>query len=314
MAFQRMEFRSFFELLRGVQEDQFGDREIAENFILEERLTEAREDSYMGYITSPHERSDWLSGHKKYLAARIKLGQHQGFPETFTDLNSPNLLPELDPDQFLVRLENLAELAKLAREDYSIDPLADSMTTFLRDSTDREAEAIVEAFLSDCNRARDLRPIFVGFLGEVEDLLDEDDDWANRLRDRLGLGRFDPMNGEPIPVLLLRYRVADVIAVRPRDANVAAIPTVLDSEMNPFFCPTPEDWTEGQTLDLTAGDDYAVNCEILHRYIEYRTSYVYRVGWITESPGRTCEETRRIHLSLLGDDFEHFPQLRSTQL
>jgi len=313
MAFQRSEFSAFFNFLKSVQASHLEERAAAENFILEERLTEEREDSYARCVSSPQDMDDWNYLHENnYVANKIKIPQRQGTPETFIDLNSPNLLSEIEQDQFLIRVENLTELAKLTRYDNDIAVLSDSFTKFLEDSADRQAGIIVEEFFSDCNRNRDLRPIFVGFWGEVKDLLRENDDhWANRLRDRLGLGHYDPMGGEHIPVLVLRYRVADVVAVKPKDRNFAAIPTVLDSSMSPFFCPTPQGWTEGQTLDLTAGteDDYTFNCEILHRYIEYKTSYVYRFGWITESPGKTCEETRRIHLKYLRDDFKYFEQL-----
>ncbi|MBU2431978.1 MAG: hypothetical protein KKH99_14890 [Proteobacteria bacterium] len=312
MAFQRDEFSNFFKLLKIVQGFHIEERSIAENLILEERLTEAREDSYAGYITSPQDLGDWEFEHEKYVSGKITLLHGQGTPETFTDLNNPNLLPQIDQDQFLVRVENLAELAKRARGDVDIAPIVDDLKKLIEDPTDHAAIDVVEEFLSDYNRNRDLRPIFVGFWGEVKDLLDENDDrWANKLRDRLGLGHYDPMEGGAIPVLLLRYRIADVVAVQPDELNFAAIPTVLDSSMSSFFCPTPQAWAEGQTLNLTPGpeSDYVFNCEILHRYIKYKASYVYRFGWITESPGKTCVEARRIHLEYLKDDFKYFDQL-----
>jgi hypothetical protein len=313
MAFQRDKFDSFFKLLKTVQGYHPEARAIAENFILEERLTEVREDSYSEYVVSPGNLDDWNFWHEnKYLPNEIKLHQGQGIPQTFTDLNSPNLLLEIEQDQYLIRLENLVELAKIARSDNDIALLSDFFIKFLKDPTDQKATDVIKDFLSDCNRVRDLRPIFVGFWGEVKDLLQKNDDhWANKVRDRFGLGHFDPMKGEPIPVLLLRYRVADVIAMKPNECNFAAIPTVLDSSMSPFFCPTPKDWTEGQTLDLSSGreSDYAFNCEILHRFIEYKISHVYHFGWITESPGKTCEEARRIHMEYLKNDFKYFNQL-----
>ncbi|MFH1860962.1 MAG: hypothetical protein ABH870_08160 [bacterium] len=314
MAFKRDKFNSFSSCLKTVQGYRYPEaRAIAENFILEERLTEEREDSYSKYIVSPGNLEDWKFWHEnEYLPNKIKLCQGQGIPQTFTDLNSPNLLLEMEQDQYLIRVENLAELAKLSRSDNDIVSLSGFFIKFLKDPTDQRAADVIEDFLSDCNRARDLRPIFVGFWGEVKDLLQKNDDrWANKVRDRFGLGHFNPEKGESIPVLLLRYRVADVIAMKPEERNFAAIPTVLDSSMSPFFCPTPKGWTEGQTLDLRNGgeNDYAFNCEILHRFIEYKISHVYRFGWITESPGKTCEEARRIHMKFLENDFKYFDQL-----
>ena len=313
MAFQRIKYEDFLKMIKIVQGYDFECQTIAQNFILEERLTEEREDSYAHYVASPQDMNDWVSGHENYLSDKIKLLQSQGTPETFTNLNKPNLLPEIEQDQFLIRVENLTQLAKIAQYDNDITLLIDYITIFLEDSTDQDATDVVEDFLYDCNGKRDFRPTFVGFWGEVKDLLDGNDEyWPNKLRDRFGLGHFDPMDGEPIPVLILRYRVADVVAAQTEDRNFTAIPTVLDSSMNPFFCPTPKQgWNEGQTLDLTSGteNDYAFNCEILHRYLEYKASYIYRFGWITESPGKTLEEARRIHLECLQDDFKYFDLL-----
>ncbi len=296
-------------LAKETQGDDFEYRAIAENFILEERLTEEREDSYAHYVVSPQDWGDWKFGHENYVSDKITL--RKGTPETFTNLNGPNLLPEIEQEQFLVRVENLTELAERAQYDNDIAQLIDDITRFLEDRTNQEAADVVEDFLSDCNKYRDLRPTFVGFWGEVKDLLDGNDEhWPNKLRDRFGLGRLDPI-GEPIPVLLLRYRVSDVVAAQPEERNFAAIPTILDSRMYSFFCPTPRNLSRGLTLDLAPGteDDYNFSSEILHRYIEYKTSYVYRLGWITECPGKTCEEARRIHFKYLSDDFEYFEQL-----
>jgi len=312
MAFQKDKFTPFFKVLKIVQEFSPEERAIAENFILEERLTEAREESYANYITSTQNLDSWNKGHENYVFSKINIHQGQGTPETFTDLNNPNLLSEIDEDQFLVRVENLDEVAKRLKSDYDINLLSDFFIKFLEDSQDPEAIDTVEEFLSGYNKYRDLRPTFVGFWDEVKDLLNGNDDrWANKLRDRFGLRHFDPANGSPIPVLLLRYRVADVVATKPEERSFAAIPTVLDSSMSPFFFPTPQGWTEGQTLDLRPGteNDYAFNCEILHQYIEYKPSYVYRLGWITESPGKTFEEARRIHLEYLQNDFKFFKYL-----
>ncbi|MBU1753951.1 hypothetical protein KKG56_08900 [bacterium] len=314
MAFQRNEFNNFFKVLKIVQGSYPAERAIAENFILEERLTQTREESYANYIISTQDLDSWSEGHENYVSSKIKikLPQGQGIPETFSDLNNPNLLSEIDEDQFLVRVENLDECAKRLKSDYDITSLSDSFMKFLKYPPDPKAIDIVEKFLSDYNKYRDLRPTFVGFWDEVKDILSGNDDrWANKLRDRFGLGHFDPANGSPIPVLLLRYRVADVVASKPAEHNFAAIPTVLDGGMSSSFCPTPQGWTEGQTLNLTSGreSDYAFNCEILHRYIEYKRSYIYRFGWITESPGKTCEEARQIHLKYLQDDFKFFKQL-----
>lgn len=287
------------------------ERAVAENFILEERLNVEREDSYAQFVMLPENVDDWYVEHQRYLSAKIRV--LKGTLETFTHVNSRNLQSGIDQDQFLVRVENLHRLVKVARSDAETAKLVEYFARFVEAPSDPEAAAVVEKFLSDCNRCRDSRPTFVGFWGEVKDLFHGDDDqWANKLRDRLGVGHLDPTEGGAIPILVLRYRVADVAPAKLKDRNSVAIPTVLDGSLSPYFCPTPQNWTAGQVLDLTPGteDDYAFTYEILHQRIEYAVSYVYRVGWITEPPGKTCEEARRIHFKYLDNDFKYFEQLQ----
>ncbi len=240
-----------------------------------------------------------------------------GTPETFTAQNQPNLISKLDENQYLVRLENATSLRNTLA--LTNNELIDYLNKVIKEPGNKEAHDIVEKILADWNKTWDHRPVFVGFWDEVKDLLVDSEgkeregtEWANRLRDRFGLGDHDPNEGEPIPVLLLRYRVSDVIRSYPADQIIAAVPSVLDSKWGSFFCPTPiNGWNEGRSLDLTSGgeNEYTLNCEILHRHIAYRTSYFYRAGWITKSPGKTCEEARRIHLSFLQKDFKYFSEL-----
>jgi len=312
MAFQRDKFKNFLNLLKTIQGLSPEEIAVAENFILEERLSELREDSYERFLTSPIEISDWNFNHEEYVTNKIKLLQGQGIPETFTDINRLNWLPDLEPNQMLIRVENLEQLVEVVRYNVDLTQLIDYFTNYI-ENKDQDSADVIKDFLFHCNSFRDLRPAFVGFWGEVKDLLDNNvNDWPNKLRNRFGLGHLDPFNGKPIPILVFRYRVSDVIQfAKPQNQNFAAIPTVLDSILSPYFCPTPQGWTEGQTLDLSPGTagDYAFNLEILHRYIEYNIDYVYRLGWITEAPGKTCEEARRIHFEYIKDDFKYADQL-----
>lgn len=311
MAFQRNNFSTFRKLLKAAQASHSEECAIAENAILEERLCDEREDSYEQFVSLPECVDDWFVGHQRYLSARIRL--HEGTSETFADVNSRNRLSGLDQDQFLVRVENLTRLAKAARSDAETIQLVEYFARLVRDPSDPDAVAVIKKFLSDCSMGLGSRPVFAGFWGEVQDLFHEDDDqWANRLRDRLGLGHLDPMRGEAIPILVLRYRVADVIPTRHSNRNSVVVPTILDGSLSPYFCPTPLAWNAGQVLDLTPGteDDYAFTYEILHLRVECALSYVYRVGWITTPPGKTCEEARRIHFKYLDKDFKHLEQLQ----
>jgi len=309
MAFQRPQHRFLFDLMPAARLSHWEERAAVENFVLEERLTEAREDSYAQYVSAPADLGEWRFAHENYVSAKIRTGA----PETFGNLNQPNALPDLEPDQFVLRVENLAQLIKLAhQDDGELTLLSDHLQKLIIDRNDHDAMHVAAEFLTDCNRARDHRPLFVGFWGEVKDLFEPDrPNWPERLRDRFGLGHFDPMNGEPIPILVLRYRISDVLAALPQDRNFAAIPTVLDGSLSPFFCPTPQAWHEGQTLNLSPGtaNDYAFTCEILHRFVAYQPAFVYRVGLLAASPGKTGEEARSIHVQYLQDDLKNFSLL-----
>jgi hypothetical protein len=157
--------------------------------------------------------------------------------------------------------------------------------------------------------------LFVDSKGDERD----NKDWANELRDRFGLGHLDPGDGkhdptvgEPIPVLLLRYQVGEVLAAVGAD-NAFAVPTVLDGDLNPFFCPSPSKERFGLVVDL--GSDSAsarrLSKEILHQKIDWKPEHLYRVGLINERPSKSCTESRRFHLDCLQNDFKHFKELRS---
>ena len=314
MAFQKNKFSAFYQLLKDTNLNSHSEESaIAENFILEERLSEQREDSYEEHANSPVNMEEWNFGHENYISDKINVTT--GSPETFSDYNDSNLLNNIEPDQYLVRIEKIDQPSSSMGIDNN--QMVDYLKAFIENA---ESLDIIEKFLADWNRNRDLRPMFAGFWGEVKDIFTDqngneinNNEWASKLRDRFGLGHINPMNGEHIPVLLMRYRVRDVLNAAAGETNITAVPTVLDSGLGPFFCPTPTNgWNQGQTLDLSPGDEneYTLNCEILHRFVEYQTSYLYRIGWIRELPGKTCEEARKIHLEFLQDDFINFEEIR----
>lgn len=195
MAFQRDKYNNFFQLLKRIQSTAHPEEQaIADNFILEERLTDEREDSYATFLISLRDLDDLKFDHENYVARKVKIPDKrkrlQETPETFSSINTPNLLPEIEQDQYLVRVENLVQLAKVAQYEDDINLLVNYFENFIKNPKNKNVADIVKDFLLDCNRNRDLRPSFVGFWGEVKDLLEQnDDDWANKLRDRFGIIR-----------------------------------------------------------------------------------------------------------------------------
>lgn len=310
MAFERPAFKEFHQLLKSDAKDPDAEvRSIAENFILEERLTEVREDNYGDHLDRhPANTKGWINAHQNYLENSIYLRKKE--PETFTADNRPNLHPGLADNQVLVRMERIDRTARFIGE--PVNKMMQNIEDYIADPKKDVNIFFIKRMLDKWNKKRDHRPMFAGFWGEVEDIFVDaegnpiaDDSWANRLRDRFGLGDMDPSGKEHIPVVMFWYRVSEVKA---DPSERTAIPTVLDGGRYEYFCPTPKKaFDTGLTLDLSEGDesDYSLNCEVLHRHMEYRSDFIYNAGWITGSPGKKLEEARRIHLEYIADDFEN---------
>jgi len=62
-------------------------------------------------------------------------------------------------------------------------------------------------------------------------------------------------------------------------------------------------------LSLGNEDDYSLTFEIVHKHIGYEASYLYRVGFITKPPGKTCEEARKIHFELFRENYKHLKEI-----
>jgi hypothetical protein len=152
MAFQRDKFDDFRRVLEDIQHADDPEMGlVAENFVLEERLTDRREDSYAEYALSPEAVDTWQDTHEEYIFDRI--APARGTPETFTDLNRINMLPELDGAQFLVRLENIDALKKLAKTEDDTARLIETFQAFLANRNSNAAH-IIEDFFDKCKRIK----------------------------------------------------------------------------------------------------------------------------------------------------------------
>lgn len=318
MAFQKDNHNAFYEFLKSRVNLHTDNIPVAENFILEERLDEKREESYSKFVIEPKDFDQWEEQHNRYTYGRIYLDSIDETPETFSHINKQNFIENPDSDQALIRLELLQE--QCGKSNLGIIEMVKVISKYIKQANKSEMtdeyNKIAKLF-SDWNRVRENRPMFAGFWDESKDLfLDEnmdekyDDNWANLIRDRLGLGHIGAKITEPIPVILFSYQVSDVLTEEAHSASIA-IPTVLDSRLSPFFCPTPEKCNEGQALDLCEGgdSDYSFNLEILHRHIIYKPEHIYRVGYIDRPPGKSKEEARKIHFDYLKDDFKFSDEL-----
>lgn len=146
----------------------------------------------------------------------------------------------------------------------------------------------------------------------MDDLLDEaGDDWPNVLRDRLGLGSYNPPpDREPIPVILVRYSVAEVLADKSAATPGFAIPTMIDGRLNPFFFPTPippassiaaanEVGRSVNFAPVRTQSEYKMGLEIVHSRITYRPEHLWRFGRISRPLAGDLSHLRGLHLAWL---------------
>ena len=158
--------------------------------------------------------------------------------------------------------------------------------------------------------------MFVAPWGEVESIL-RDENWANRLRNELGLVHFSGSATSPLPVVLMRYNLSRVenAAKRARIASWAATPTVLEAGNNggpnsaffPFPLKAVSDGIGfGQTVDLSHGGGLNYKPEFLHFRVDYELADFNRCGDITDSVDEPqLAEARKRHLDILEPDLQH---------
>jgi len=240
---------------------------------------------------------EWGEASKSYLEQHCQVPS-PSVPDAFLEINHEAWLTAPAANQDLVRLELLTRVL----DGIHLPELAERLRR--SDSgKDEEARRAVEAFFEAWNQRRDSRPAFATPYDQVKDESDSAD-WPHALRDRLGLGHYGCRDGNPLPVALMRYSLAEAFqAQNDRGAPVAcALPTVLDGGMHEYFFPVPRERTFGATLHLTPGLADTLTAEILHCRIEYRRKHLWKLGLI-EGPRElrddALREARDLHLLAL---------------
>ena len=323
MAFQGKQ--PFFAFLQGAAAGAALDKAApAENYILDERVPGAREEGFLllnGFEAAAHSNDSWFKHHVDYTKARVALS---AISETFSTINSPNWLG-ISPDWDVVRIETLYGLSDRAKkrgsdvDETEANNLIQEMLQARETGAAFDAfkEARLEKWLGHVNSGSDRRPAFVAPFADVEDLLKRAD-WANRLRDALGLGHIRLWAGNPMIVVLMQYNL-----IRVHDAHIgkpawAASPTVLDDvpgQMpNPCFFPAPKKASVdgyGFTVVL-ATTDTRDQKEFLHGHIAYTLDDIRRIGQVTTdvAPSR-IDGARKKHRDRLSPELSHFSDLPS---
>jgi hypothetical protein len=290
----------------GLTENRFPVR----NLLMDELVTEQRMQGYLDMVEpGTADYVSWRSRHADYVAASIHLTAFPSglpkalrqrnareCPETFRTTPALTRFGGTDEDVDLVRVVRLWALAQAAdlEEDETLDLLLDP------DPTVRDY--IVELW----SEALAIEPVFATFWWHVRDLLPADAadapaEWADDLRDRLGLSHYDPAVRGPFDIVVLCYPVSAVRAVVGlRGRQALAVPTSLDSDAFPPFCPAPEESRFGQVVNLDARGAQPAP-EVVHPTAEWVGAHVYRVGTVTR-PIRALAEARAVHLLRLQDD------------
>ena len=239
---------------------------------------------------------DWDETYQLHLEQRCNVSR-PAIPDAFLDANQRAWLTGLSKNQSLVRVEDISKA--LQASNLGIRGLQDLLDR--ADEHDDDASQAVRRFFVAWNQRRDARPAFAAFWDEVEDEL-EDADWSHTLRDRLGLGHYGYTEGQPQPIALMRYSVADVHAARNEGGAALALPTVLDGGLHEFFFPVPREHPFGATVHLVPDRADMLTAEVVHCRIDYERRHLFRLGEITRSgrpDDREIGAARDLHLIAL---------------
>ena len=291
-------------------------RFIPRNFLLDERVTNTRVQSYAA-TTKVHAGMtfhEWQGEHGRYLLHRvyptpaapgydpfiIHPDDHAFCPETFQDERSLTSLSAADPKTFLIRIIPAKGLQR-GNPGVPLDSIVRWAHGVLRNPAASNSDyQNFNTVLENWAEKAQHRPTYAGFWEDFPRLLDPNDkDWADEIRDRMGLYHIGNSDGYPTPVtvLLFRYRVRELPRrVNERDTRPIAIPGVLDGDLNEAFCPAPQELQFGQLLDLS-GSTVQPAREILHPFMPFTPAHLFRVSEVRQPVPQNLASARVTHLN-----------------
>jgi len=286
------------------------ERARIENFLLDERPPQKGIELYAKRLKSGAitHFDDWQFRHRKlFLKEEINLDLSETEqPWTFRAANALNHLRSIDPRLYLIRVENVhtpcREAGRTPEElRHHIEQLRNGSA-----ASKNTAIAFLQIITKLWNAKRDKRPSFATTELEVDDIINNDStDWAEQLRNRLGLGHYSPADSPPIEIVVMRYTVQEVLDSLD-GAGYPAIPTVLDSDLSAYFFPSPipkhNNPYYGHTVnlaDIADDNDYSMGVELLHPRIDYKPEHFFKMGVIARPFEMPLERARRFHLPWL---------------
>ncbi len=303
-------FGKFDRFLENEANEPGNRRFIARNFLLDEGLSASRISAYKDLAATDGigTQTEWKDRHDDYLTERIMLPRPPDYrvprsidptalrdcPETFREGATFCSFGATDPAYDLIRIEDGEHLARFAPRPDRFIALVEE---YLADKKE-EARLEISATISSWLEGRDLRPVFAAFWYAVQDLLEGGpDDWADQLRDRLGLIRCNPVGGRKRAVLVFRYpvRLVPKLANSRSESRAIAVPTVLDGEWSESFCPVPSGQEAGYAIDLSASLDQRAQ-EVVHPQVHFAVEHLCRIGYISRRVPDDLSEARLAHL------------------
>jgi hypothetical protein len=281
------------------------ERAVIDNLCMEERVSDVRLDRYSAvFVGEPVTSMNDLRGLQgNYAVQYLEIDPSEvDIPDTFAADNAANAWRHIDDRLYLLRMEDVG----FALRGSKIDIIELERAVKVRDSV------ALKQFCDLWNERRDRRPAFATTEIAVDDILkDAGDEWPNALRDFLGLGSYNPEpHVDPIPVLLMRYTVAEVLADKSSGAPGFAIPTLIDGRLNPFFFPTPRPGPDsyaaqheiGRSVNLhpaTTQTEYRMGMELVHSRIAYKPEHIWRLGRVSRPLASDLAILRSLHLAWL---------------
>nr|VFK62710.1 MAG: hypothetical protein BECKUNK1418G_GA0071005_102623 [Candidatus Kentron sp. UNK]VFK70580.1 MAG: hypothetical protein BECKUNK1418H_GA0071006_103223 [Candidatus Kentron sp. UNK] len=297
---------------------------VSRNFLLDEHIARERAECYRhhGAVADHRSVAEWEFRHKIYLKKEISIESDDiEPPPEYIDPEDPDICPDtfrfpmLAPSlaknlaSDLIRVQKVSSFNRVSQlsSKYILALAAGAM------ANNQDAFQRLDGLLGQFAGNRDWRPVFSGVWSDLADVFGETPeedppDWADDLRDRLGLCDCDPRQSESLGILVFRYPIQAVprLSTLGDRARPLTIPCVLDGVFSHAFLPSPSESDTGHTMDLTdARPCGKLIREVLHPAMRLQTKYLFRVGAITRPVDPNALGMQRgLHLTCLRERFE----------
>lgn len=282
MNFTRPDYVAEVARLRGSRRpDQ---RAMGDNFAFEENLGPDRVKHFEKFVG---DQPGLIPNTEQYFFEAVQGQLRSHVPVTFQPINSQALMSAgIEPNQTIARIECIDT------------PLVDSGTDYAALAANPRDPSLSTPLLRAMNQYAGARPAFACFRAELADDLTADD-WLPRLIARLGLGHFAAKRGETKRFALMKYLAKEVVDST-HVKQPFAIPTVLESRCNEFFCPAPPGPGVGYAVDLDAATGRGWVREFLHMRVTWKAEHLDRLGAITgPTPPLALAAARDAHIGRL---------------